>query len=234
MKEYRKAKMLLARMVAKSARILHLPAPPVMSYAINVDDGGKQDICSKSESWVRNALNCFETTSLFGDVKESGTVFGDGKISFKLVNGTVENLNGIGQIASIVGYSEAATYWVANQSNNGIVVGSGNAAESFDDYKLSTQIAHGTGAGQLSHGATTRVTRTWDEANRKWVIAIQRSFTNNSGNSIDVAEIGYQSAIYRPSVLAGPYLYVRDVLPEIISVPATKTLTVTYTAEFAY
>jgi len=34
---------------------------------------------------------------------------------------------------------------------NGIVVGSGINAESFEDFTLQTQIAHGTGAGQLSY-----------------------------------------------------------------------------------
>lgn len=87
----------------------------------------------------------------------------------------------------------------AGNQNAGIVVGTGSTAVAIGDYQLDTAIAHGTGAGQLSHGTTTvTVTPTTDGGKRYF--RISRAFTNSSGGDITINEIGlvvnYSSYIY--------------------------------------
>jgi hypothetical protein len=70
----------------------------------------------------------------------------------------------------------------------GIQLGTGDTAPDISDYQLTTKISHGTGSGQLSYGAVTIGTVAIIGSMAK--ITISRPFTNDSGNTIDVAEAG--------------------------------------------
>ena len=95
---------------------------------------------------------------------------------------------------------EPATY-AANISMNvaggatvttfGIRAGTGTTAVTISDYAVETPIAEGTGAGQLSHGATSVGAPSTVGSSRQFTIA--RTFTNNSGASITVNEVGLYS-----------------------------------------
>lgn len=76
---------------------------------------------------------------------------------------------------------------IANDDVYGLVVGTGTNAEANDDYALQTQIAHGSGAGQLVHGATGL---TAPVSNGNVDLVVTRAFTNNSGGQINVREMG--------------------------------------------
>ena len=73
-------------------------------------------------------------------------------------------------------------------SSTGIVVGSGSTAVTISRYALATQIAHGVGAGQLSYAAQTYTAPTTDGTKRYWKIT--RVFTNTSGGTVTVREVG--------------------------------------------
>jgi hypothetical protein len=78
----------------------------------------------------------------------------------------------------------------APSGNNayGIQVGTGTAANDVSKYALAALIANGTGAGQLQYGATSVTSPT--TVGQKRQITVARVFTNNSGASITVNEVG--------------------------------------------
>ncbi|MFH7881033.1 MAG: hypothetical protein QXI09_03450 [Candidatus Aenigmatarchaeota archaeon] len=114
----------------------------------------------------------------------------------------------------------------AGDTTAGIILGSSNTPVSIDQYDLITRIPHGSGVGQLSYGATTvdlvRETNTFR-------LTITRTFTNNSGSSVVVKEMGL---FLRLSMGSTPYWYsvmlARDIPPTPIEVPNGATLTVRY------
>lgn len=105
---------------------------------------------------------------------------------------------------------------------HGIVVGTGETAPTNTDYKLETKIAEGTGAGQLTHNATTVETTEVVGANVDLLVV--RAFTNGSGSTITVEEAG----LYTYS--AGSYhCIIRDILAGGVDVPDKCSLTIIYT-----
>jgi len=113
-----------------------------------------------------------------------------------------------------------------NDDTFGLVVGTGTTPETNTDYALDTQIAHGTGAGQLDYGAHSFTATAVVGSNVDMVVS--RSFYNGSGSSITVREIG----IYCQSRYATGYAYfctLRDVLGTPGVVNNTETLTLQYT-----
>jgi hypothetical protein len=76
----------------------------------------------------------------------------------------------------------------AGDATFGVVVGTGTQANDVGAYALQTPIANGTGAGQLQYGAVSVTSPTTVGQKRQMTIA--RVFTNNSGASITVNEVG--------------------------------------------
>jgi hypothetical protein len=81
----------------------------------------------------------------------------------------------------------------------GIVVGTGSTTVTNDDFKLQTQIAHGNGAGQLQHLATTVEGVT--VAGNVTTLTVKRLVTNASGSNITVNEVGLIVQTYSTSDL---------------------------------
>lgn len=93
--------------------------------------------------------------------------------------------------AVTVNPSSAAVYAVTAASGSatyGIQVGTGTIAPSPTDYKLSALIANGSGVGQLNYGACT--VGQFTVAAGATTLAITRTWTNGSGASITVTEVG--------------------------------------------
>lgn len=109
----------------------------------------------------------------------------------------------------------------AGQHNIGIQVGSGTTPVSKTDYALESKIGHGTGTGQLSYGECSIDAPYEEDGVLK--LRIYRNFSNSSGGSITVNEIG----IY-VSTPAGDVMIARDVLTSPTTVPDGATLTVRY------
>jgi hypothetical protein len=108
----------------------------------------------------------------------------------------------------------------AGDLSAGILLGTSDTPVSIDQYNLLGLITHGTGAGQLSYGATVvedlMVGATYQ-------FRIIRTFTNNSGASITVRELGL---FLKPQTQS--FMFARDVPPSPINVPNGSTLTVRY------
>ena len=111
---------------------------------------------------------------------------------------------------------------VLNDSTQGIVVGTGTNAVAIGDTKLQTQVANGSGAGQMNHQleeflapATSGTTRLYK---------ITRIILNDSGGDITINECG----IY--SLTSGfKFCCVRDLVSPGVTVANLGTITVRYT-----
>lgn len=112
-----------------------------------------------------------------------------------------------------------------NVSTHGIVVGTGDTAETNTDYKLQTQLTEGVGAGNITHGAMTVGAVAVVGANVD--LELKRSFTNNTGSTITVKEAGIYIFLNYSTLFY--HCIIRDVLVSPIDVPDKCTLTVYYT-----
>lgn len=234
-KEYRKHELAMARLLAKGARRLHLTSPTIASYEISVDN--IPEFRSKSNSWVRNHINACAVTGLVGPLADGGTsLFEDGRLNFRNTAGITyqySNANYIGGIAAYGQSYDSVQGFLAAGQLYGIVVGTSDSAESFDQHCLQSAIAHGNLTGQLYHNAQSVLTKQWISDSRKWLFTLQRTFTNNSGASIVIKELGYYATLANSST-NHKSMVLRDVLPSSVTVSAGQTLTVAYSFEYYF
>jgi len=116
---------------------------------------------------------------------------------------------------------------VAGDQTNGLVVGSVNTPVALSDFRLAGIIAHGTGVGQLSYGATTFFGRSQDPAAVSF--SELRAFTySNPVGSATIQELGVYSI-----ALAGitrHFMTAREIIPAQTILPF-QTFTSTYTVQ---
>ncbi len=115
---------------------------------------------------------------------------------------------------------------LANDATFGIIVGTGNAAPTINDYVIQTLIAHGAGAGQLQYGIVTYGAPASDATTSQFTIT--RNFANASGAPITVNEIGLYVKGYGYGTISGYFMTLRDVIGGGIAVPNGQTLTINY------
>ncbi|MCF7634623.1 MAG: hypothetical protein LLF82_000087 [Dehalococcoides mccartyi] len=186
----------------------------------------------RSHSWVRNAYNHLFCQMAAKDANDA--TFGAGKLSGKQTNGTVRGIGypfGYGESNSVDGTSYGLRA-AAGIDTKGIQVGSGTNAESFEDYALQTQIANGTGAGQISYIASELHSISYDAGTKVLRDTLIRYFNNNSGGNVNVNEVGIVA--YLQGQFSQNYMVSRDKLPATITVPTTGQLRVTYTIQLTY
>ncbi|MBA7650252.1 hypothetical protein ES703_58055 [subsurface metagenome] len=188
----------------------------------------------RSHSWTRNAYN-----HLFSNMcakNATGAIFGAGELSFKATGAQVYGNTLFGSAIETTTGSYEGSYGLlaaAGLATSGIMVGSGENAESFEDYVLQTQILEGAGAGQLNHAASEAHAISYAAFVLKDELV--RYFNNNSGASIDVNEVGlviYMAKSFQNSY--GRILFSRDKLPSTVTIPDTGQLKVTYSIELTY
>jgi hypothetical protein len=121
----------------------------------------------------------------------------------------------------------------SNDSSFGILIGSGTSAPTIIDSNLSQVISNGTSVGQMQYGAVSVTTPVTNTSTNTGYISVNRTFTNNSGSSITVSEVGlvawsgnnFQSNQY--------YLIIHDLLPSPITVPNGSSLSISYEIQVA-
>lgn len=219
----------------KLAQEFHVPVPETWITFEVFDKEGKliQKHRQKGHSWTRNAYNML--FSELAAVNSNDNTFAAGKLSIKDSGGTVRY--GAYPIAQYYSFSmQTAGYGyiaAAGIITNGIIVGSGTNAESFEDYVLQTPIANGTGAGQLSYVASEAYTYSYNAETKVLTATHIRYINNNSGGNVDVNEVGL---IVR-AIVASAHRYwynSRDHLSSTVTVPNTSQLKVTYTISLTY
>jgi len=111
-----------------------------------------------------------------------------------------------------------ATNDSSGDASYGIQVGTGTTANSTSTYALSAQIANGTGSGQLSYGTHNYV---WSTGSTSTTAA--RSFSNSSGASVTVSEVGLVFGANSNFIMA------RDVLSSPVTIANGGSTTFQYT-----
>jgi hypothetical protein len=174
----------------------------------------------KSHSWLRQFIDWLRMCAL--QTTSTGTVYtmtiNDVTNTARTVPLTTSNYAG----AFCMGYNAPA-----NTSTYGLVVGSGDTPNSTSTYALAFQIAHGSGSGQLIHNATT-VESVTNPSGGDFQFKVIRTFTNNSGASVTVKEIGIYGNVRDTSPADRSFCIARDVLPSPSSIPDGATMTLRY------
>jgi len=112
------------------------------------------------------------------------------------------------------------------EGDYGIVVGTGDSANNINTVALVGIITHGTGAGQLVHN-TSSLEDVSNPSGADLVFKIIRTYSNNSGATIVVKEIGLEAKLMDYTSIARTFLLARDVITPT-SVPNGSTLTIRY------
>ena len=149
---------------------------------------------------------------------------------------TVSMTNTAGNGISVNGASGGTLAVTAASGNTayGIVIGSGASAGSTPSptlYNLVAQIPQGTSSGQIEYGAVS--VSSVSQSGQTTSFTISRSFTNVSGATLSVTEIGLVALIAGWNMGAysgGTYTLISyDIPSSAISVQNGQTLTITYT-----
>ena len=142
------------------------------------------------------------------------------------INPTIDDTGGTSRVLSSAGFFLDASAAEAI-ATNGIVVGTGTTAVAMTDTKLVTQIAEGSGAGQLNHLVQQFTPVAIITATNN--ISLIRIFVNNSGSAITVKEVG----LYVKNIVGGVYrnfCMCRDLLT--VTVNAGQILIIQYQLVF--
>jgi len=157
------------KLARKGGILLHIPiCETKIILEVFAHQGDKEPIKRVemfSHSWVRNSYNQLFMSAAEVNANYFGATYGVGQLNLKdLSDAVVTGAFGVGiaagnnMLQDAIGYTRAAG---ANATTSGILVGSGINAESFEDTKLQTLIANGTGAGQLSYVTSQPYSVTW-------------------------------------------------------------------------
>jgi len=154
-------------------------------------------------------------------------------------NETVKDITGADQTYPRHDDSTLQTYYKdisvdcpGNDDSYGVVVGDDDTPNIADQLALNSQIAHGSGAGQLVYGAHTF--ESVSDADGEFGFRIIRSFTNNSGSTVTVKEIGIYARACSVEAVSFYVCLARDVLATPQSIPDGAALTVRYRAYITY
>ena len=215
-------------------KALGVSPPPDIFIGLKVHDRTgvlTVDDHQRGHSWLRNYWNMMlcrliGSEGYYGGANDAFTTgaYGAGYIALKAPNDALVSdwPSNVGMPFGTAGKN------IASQGSTvqGVVVGTDDTAFSSEGYKLGALVAHGTGAGQLSHAANSSRGWTYIPETTTWAITMSRAFTNSSGDAILVKESGLYGAwgIYSNSLALE-----RTVLSPSVSVPDGSTLTVTYT-----
>jgi hypothetical protein len=195
----------------------------------------------RGHTWVRNAYNLLFSQLTATDGND--VTFGAGKITFKDTGASVGssatplanvNTSNSNPFSSSMETSGAGYRGASAAAGNGITVGSGIGAESFEDYKLGTPIAEGLGAGQLNHVLGELPVVTYAAGTLTMTATFVRFLNNNSPGNVVVSEVGLISQITHIGGISGAHLMSRDLLGVAVTIPATGQLKVTYTISLVY
>ena len=197
----------------------------------------------RSHSWTRWAYNVLFTQICGKDADE--TTYTAGRLGIRGTDGNGKGAAGPWAYAYASGNSgdqsirtSEGTSWgyraAGGIATKGIVVGTGNTAESFESYALATPIANGVGAGQMSYVLSEAMNESYDAGTKTKTNTLLRYINNNSGGEITVAEVGLIAQVNGPYSHQPMALISRDVLNPVVVVPNSGQLKITYTISLVY
>jgi hypothetical protein len=170
-----------------------------------------------AKSWVGNIV-CL-LSAIFSSWATSTSGYATGSRADLIdTSGTTRPL-GFGATGAGITFGACAP---AGEITAGIVVGSSDTPVSIGQYALIGLIGHGTGSGQLQYQASTVEPLS---KNTTWLFRIIRTFTNGSGATVTVREIGLYVKIGSGGQTC---MFARDVPTSPINISNGSTLTVRY------
>jgi len=155
---------------------------------------------------------------------------------------TITNTNTSGSQYTTSSNDDIAVNDSSNDNRYGIQIGTGTTTPSIVDSRLSALITNGTGAGQMQYGGDNITGAVTNTSNNTGYITVTRTFTNNSGASITVSEVGLVAWSGNGSANIGGityyqsnqyYLIIHDLLPTPITVPNGSSLSISYEIQVA-
>jgi len=142
---------------------------------------------------------------------------------------STSNVNTSGGSYSIAIYDSMAVNDGSNDDSYGILIGSGTSAPNIIDDNLSQVISNGASVGQMQYGAVSVTGAVTNTSTNSGYITVTRTFTNNSGSSITVSEVGLVAwSENQPIQTNQYYLIIHDLLPSPITVPNGSSLSISY------
>jgi hypothetical protein len=179
-----------------------------------------------AKSWLKQFI-----TMLKGEfATRAGAAYGNGNATVNDETGTARTYPRASGSAVNDYYMNIATCGDAGDVTQGIIVGTSDTPNTLTTYALGGKIAHGTASGQLLYGVET-VEDVTNPSGNDLQFRLTRTFTNNSGATITVKEVGLLSRKYDSGGTLRSWLIARDVLPSAVDVPDGATLTIRYTVK---
>jgi len=199
---------------------------PLALWEIEVKDKtGKllKHYVTPAKSWLRQFI-----TILKGEFATRwGTTVGNANVSVVDETGTARSYPCQASGQNYYYYMNLSTLGDTGDTSQGIIVGTSDTPNTLTTYALGAKIAHGTSAGQLVYNAETAEDVTNPSGN-DLQFRLTRTFTNNSGATITVKEVGLLVKKLDATPTARSFLVARDVLPSPVDVPDGATLTIRY------
>ena len=176
---------------------------------------------------LRNYYNWLANLTM-GVGGTSASSFADGYLNTKSYNGTIHaSDSGAPSYGLGTGWATETTITSAASSNrNSIILGSGDTAVTFDDYKLDSIISTGWTKGTVTVG-----TPAYNSGTKKWTNTISFICTNTSGSTMTIKEAGIVAYIYAYSASDSSLIY-REVLAEPATITNGQSKTITLNLEY--
>lgn len=200
----------LYRRARQLSRKLKIPFTElVMGVSLICKDGTREPVMERhSRSLVRNFYSRHQF-HISGANNASG--YADGGLQSKDIGGVIRELD----VMFVQGTMEDNAYPKAfaagaGLATQGIQIGTGSTAESFDDYAIETLIEHGLTAGKMGY-LTTAHTSGWNAGGNYYYKNYERVMDNDSGGTINVTE----STIVWRSTQNQSYLISRDLFSAV-------------------
>jgi hypothetical protein len=216
---------------------LGIPIPEV-HLKIDLQNPGEetQTVCNRrSRSFVRNFYNCMYFPYAFSGqgslpLVSPAKIYGSDGLALKDIGGVVAD------VAANVSFQFSSgdiLSWTntLNDRTRGIVVGTSNSPETFEDFRL------GAIDESMSYVGQVLLPPVWDRTTQTWSTVTSRVFNNNTGSTVTIRETGiyadvvtYQTVIFSSITNVSPTaMLLRDVLSAEINILNGGQLTTSYT-----
>jgi hypothetical protein len=201
-------------------------ASPLILWEIEVKDKtGKliKHYITPAKSWLKQFI-----TMLKGEfATRNGVNYGNGNATVVDESGTARTYPYANGSSLNNYYMNLSTCGDTGDVTQGIIIGTSDTPNTLTTYALGGKIPHGTGSGQLLYNPES-VEDVTNPSGNDLQFRLTRTFTNNSGSTITVKEVGLLVKKCDSGGASRSFLVARDVLPSPVDVPDGATLTIRY------
>jgi hypothetical protein len=200
-------------------------SPLILWEIVVKDKTGKllKHYITPAKSWLKQFIQILKGEF----ATRNNTTTGGGNVSVVDESGTARSYPSHTSSNAYTDICNLSTLGDAGDVTQGIIVGTSDTSNTLTTYALSGKIAHGTSSGQLLYGTET-VEDVTNPSGNDLQFRITRTFTNNSGATITVKEVGLLVKKIDSGFTPRSFLVARDVLPSPVDVPDGATLTIRY------